>query len=196
MDNRLVAWARAVKTRRGAALRAPVLWLFTDARRLADPLAAVARLPAGLCGVVFRHDRDPCRAELGRALARVCRRRRLMLVVAGDWRLAVALRAGLHLRGGRRPGHAPRWCRAVTSSAHGAAELRRARQAGAAVVFLSPVFATASHPDTPPLGPVRWGRLARGAGMQVAALGGIEGATVRRLPSRLCAGAGAIAALV
>lgn len=195
MDDRLLAWARAVKTRHGATLRAPVLWLFTDERRLADPLGAVARLPAGLCGVVFRHDRDPRRTELGRALARLCRRRRLRLVVAGDWRLAAALRAGLHLRGGRRPAHAPRWCRAVTSSAHGAADLRRARQGGAVVVFLSPVFATASHPDRPPLGPVRWGRLARGAGVPVAALGGIDGATVRRLPPRLCAGVGAIGAL-
>ncbi len=172
-----------------------MLWLFTDERRLPDPLNAVARLPAGLCGVVFRHDRDPRRAELGRALARLCRRRRLMLVVAGDWRLAAALRAGLHLRGGRRAGPAPRWCRAVTSSAHGVADLRRARQAGAVVAFLSPVFATASHPEVPPHGPVCWGRLARGAGMEVAALGGIDGATVRRLPPGLCAGAGAIGAL-
>src|SRR5580692_5856621 len=102
MDDRLIAWARAVKSRGGAS-RGPVLWLFTDERRLPDPLAAVARLPAG-AGVVFRHDADPRRAELGRALAKLCRRRRLVLAVAGDWRLAVALRAGLHLRGGRRPG--------------------------------------------------------------------------------------------
>ena len=174
----------------------PVLWLFTDARRLPDPRAAVARLPAGLCGVVFRHDGDSRRAELGQALAKLCRRRRLPLVVAGDWRLAAALRAGLHLRGGRRASHAPRWCRAVTSSAHGLPELRRARRAGALVAFLSPAFATASHPDAPPLGPARWGRMARGArGIAVAALGGVDGSTIRRLPPRLCAGAGAIGAL-
>lgn len=172
-----------------------MLWLFTDARRLSDPLGAVARLPSGLCGVVFRHDGDPRRAELGLALARLCRGRRLPLVVAGDWRLAVALRAGLHLRGGRPPPHAPRWRRLVTSSAHGVAEMRRARRAGAGIAFLSPAFATASHPGVGPLGPTRWGRIARGAGPAVAALGGIDGATVRRLP-RFCIGAGAIAALV
>jgi thiamine-phosphate pyrophosphorylase len=63
------------------------------------------------------------------------------------------------------------------------------------MVFLAPVFATASHPQAAPLGPVRWGLLARGAGVAVAALGGIDGATVRRLPARLCAGVGAIGAL-
>ncbi len=178
-----------------------VLWLFTDARRLPDPLAAVARLPGRLCGVVFRHDGDPgCselgRAELGRALALLCRARGLPLVVAGDWRLAAALRAGLHLRGGRKPAHAPRWRGLVTSSAHGAAEIRRARQAGARVVFLSPAFATASHPGAEPLGPARWGRLAGRGGHSAAALGGIDGETIRRLPRRICAGAGAIGALV
>jgi thiamine-phosphate pyrophosphorylase len=195
MDQRLVAWARAVKARRRVPHKVAVLWLFTDTRRLADPLAAVARLPVGLCGVVFRHDGDPLRAELGLALARLCRRRRLPLVVAGDWRLAVALRAGLHLRGGRRPPHAPRWCPAVTSSAHGVAELRRASRARAGVAFLSPAFATPSHPGIRPLGPARWGRMARGAGLAVAALGGIDGATIHRLPPRFCVGAGAIGAL-
>ena len=188
MDDRLIAWARAVKSR--GALPGPVLWLFTDQQRLPDPLAAVARLPVGLCGVVFRHDRDPARAELGRALALLCRRRRLALVVAGDWRLAVALRAGLHLRGGWRPAGAPRWCRGVTSSAHGVPDIRRA---GAAMVFLSPVFATASHPEGASLGPVRWSSLARGGG--VGALGGIDGSTVRRLPLGRCLAVGAIGAL-
>ena len=173
-----------------------VLWLFTDARRLPDPLAAVSRLPGKLCGVVFRHDGDPQRAELGRALARLCRARGLPLVVAGDWRLAAALRAGLHLRGGRKPAHAPRWRGLVTSSAHGVVELRRARQAGARLVFLSPAFVTASHPGVGPLGPARWGRLAGRGGHSAAALGGIDGETIRRLPRRTCAGAGAIGALV
>ena len=171
----------------------PVLWLFTDARRLPDPLAPVAGLPRGLAGVVFRHDDDPHRAALGRAVARLCRMRGVALVVAGDWRLAAALRAGLHLRGGRKPAHAPRWPGLVTSSAHGVAELRRARRAGARLVFLSPAFATASHPGGRLLGPARWGRMALGAG-RVAALGGIDGASVRRLP-RFCSGAGAIGAL-
>ncbi len=169
-----------------------MLWLFTDARRLPDPLAAAARLPRGLGGVVLRHDGVADRAVLGRALARLCRARGLALSVAGDWRLAAALGAGLHLRGGRRPPAAPRYLHAVTSSAHSVADLRRARRVGA-LAFLSPAFATASHPGAPALGPYRWEFMVRRGGLGAAALGGIDGRTVRRLPG--CAGAGAIRAL-
>lgn len=169
-----------------------MLWLFTDAGRLPDPLPAVAALPRGLGGVVLRHDGEPGRAALGRALARLCRARGLALAVAGDWRLAAALGAGLHLRGGRRPAGAAGWIPAVTSSAHGVADLRRARRAGA-LAFLSPAFATASHPGARGLGPCRWGLMARRGG-GAAALGGIDGRNVRRLPGG-CMGAGAIGAL-
>jgi thiamine-phosphate pyrophosphorylase len=204
MDEKLVAWARAVKSARrlgpGPGCR-PVLWLFTDAARLADPRAAVARLPKGLCGVVLRHDGAADRAALGRDLARICRARRLALVVAGDARLAALLGAGVHLRGGRwfssgAGNRAAQRCRALlTSSAHDFRELRRARLAGADLVFLSPAFPTASHPGAPALGGARWAGLARRARLPVAALGGIDGDSVRALPRHLCHGAGAIGAL-
>ncbi len=165
MDPRLIAWARAAATRRRNNRRHAILWLFTDARRLPDPRPAVARLPIGLAGVVLRHDGDPGRPALARDLARICRARRLTLVVAGDVRLAAAVGAGVHLRGGRWPsvvrpvmrhGRRP-----ITSSAHGPADLRRARRAGATLAFLSPAFPTASHPDMAALGALRWSRLAR-----------------------------------
>jgi len=196
MDGRLVAWARAVKSRHRHARRpCPVLWLFTDERRLPNPRPSIARLPRGLAGVVLRHDRDPHRAALGRDLARICRARRLALVVAGDVHLAAALGAGVHLRAGRWPGHARIRRGWLTSSAHSAAELRRARRAGADLAFLSPAFPTPSHPDAPGLGPARWSRLARAARMPVAALGGTNHLTVRRLPPALCRAVGAIEAL-
>lgn len=200
MDARLLAWARAVSRRRGASNGVPPLWLFTDARRVADPRPTVARLPEGLAGVVLRHDHAPVRAGLGRDLARLCMARRLWLVVAGDPRLAAALGAGVHLRGGRWPDAGPvlrrlRRGALLTSSAHSVAELRRAARAGAALTFLSPAFATRSHPGVAALGPLRWGRLARGTTLALAALGGVDGRSVRRLPRRWCLGAGAIEAL-
>ena len=195
MDRRLAAWARQVKARCGKAGcgkagrgkgkgELPALWLFTDAVRLPDPLPAIARLPRG-CGVVFRHDGVPGRAALAAAAARLCRRRALLMVVAGDPRLAAAVGAGLHLRGGRvgRPWRRG-WLRAgqlVTSSAHDAPELLRARQAGASAVFVSPLFPTLSHPGARPLGPVRWAALALRARGPVLALGGVSGTTVRRV---------------
>lgn len=189
-DQGLLAWGRATAARRRGV--GPVLWLFTDTRRLPDPVPAARRLPRGIAGVVLRHDDHPDRARIGRDLARVCRQRRLALVVAGDTRLAARLGAGVHLRGGawpsplRRPG-------IITSSAHDPAQLIRARRNGAALAFLSPAFPTASHPGAPGLGCVRWTSMARRAGIAVAALGGIDGIRVHRLGH--CAGAAAIGAL-
>jgi thiamine-phosphate pyrophosphorylase len=180
--------------RHDASCSIPALWLFTDSRRLPDPRGAVAKLPRGRAGVVYRHDDAPERLALGHDLARICRARRLILVVAGDVRLAAALRAGVHLRGGRWPGPV-RIRRFVTSSAHNLPDLRRAARAGATLAFLSPVFATASHPRARSLGPTRWSGLACHAPIEVAALGGIDGMSARRLPRALCRAVAAIGAL-
>ncbi len=169
-----------------------MLWLFTDATRLPDPLPAVRALPKG-CGVVLRHDGAAGRLELGLALARICRARGLALVVAGDARLAARLGAGVHLRDGRWPGVVRPGRGLVTSSAHNAPALRRARRAGAEVIFLSPAFPTASHPGAQALGPLRWARLAQGG--EVYALGGMTGANVLAL-GRKAAGIGAIGAFM
>ncbi len=189
MDQKLLAWGLRRKP-----TRVPRLWLFTDAQRLADPRVAVANLPRGRAGVVLRHDHTAARAALGRDLARICRARRLVLVVAGDARLAAKLRAGLHLRAGRWP-DSLRPSGVVTASAHSIPELRRARSAGVDLVFLSPAFATASHPGAPGLGPLRWAAMARHARVFIAALGGVDGQTVRRLPARALHAVGAIRAL-
>ena len=192
MDLKLLAWGLR---RKPAPL--PRLWLFTDDRRLPDPRAAVAGLPRGRAGVVLRHDNDPERAGLGRDIARICRARRLVLVVAGDARLAAALKAGVHLRGGYWPG--PIRPRGVTtSSAHSIPDLLRARRSGAALVFLSPAFSTASHAGAPGLGPLRWAAMARRhapSSPPSRRSAAWTAARVKRLPARLLRAVGAIGAL-
>lgn len=193
MDDRLIAWARAVKSRRRWCKggRLPVLWLFSDKQRLPDPRAAIARLPRGLCGVVLRE----APASIAQDVARMCRARRLMLVVAGDARLACRVGAGIHLRAGRRPGLAGGRAGFATSSAHNLAELRRARRAGARMVFLSPCFPTESHKGGTSLGALRWRATARAGGGVVLALGGVDGVRIKAVAGRACAGAAAIGAL-
>ena len=72
----------------------PGRWLVTDARRLADPLPAIRQLQRG-DGVLFRHYELPPakRLALAREVAGLCRRLGLVLVVAGDVRLARAVSA-------------------------------------------------------------------------------------------------------
>lgn len=191
MDRKLLAWGL-----RGPRRDLPRLWLFTDDRRLPDPRESIAALPRGRAGVVLRHDNHPDRAALGREIARICRERRLPLAVAGDPRLAAALKAGQHLRGGFRAGLVQA-CGLITSSAHSGADIRRARRAGADLVFLSPAFPTASHVGASGLGPSRWNAMAArgGRGTRIAALGGVDGQTVMRLQHRHVQAVGAIGAL-
>ena len=157
-----------------------------------DLLKTLNNLPKGLCGVVFRHDHVPDRARLAKQVARLCRQRRLALVIAGDRGLAFTLRAGRHLRGG----HGPAPHSLATASAHTPAERVRARRNGVTLAFVSPVFPTESHKGAPALGVHRFAAIARHAPGRAAALGGITGQLVRRLPRRSCQAIGAIAALV
>jgi thiamine-phosphate pyrophosphorylase len=173
MDAALCAWGR---TRKGVAL-----WFFTD-ERVADPAAVIARLPRG-AGIVLRGAKNHAAAW-----APLCRGRPAVTPEPGLPGL------GVHLRGGRRTGRVsvPKKNRIVTASAHNMAELVRARRAGAGLVFISPVFVTASHPGGKTLGVFGWLRLARAAPRgRAAALGGVNGGNVRRL-GRACAAIGAI----
>ena len=173
----------------------PETWFFTDPR-LGDGLwGALDRLPSG-SGIVVRHYDLPRteRAALIGRIRTIARRRRLILVVAGSAQDALRLRAdGIH-----HPTHAPKRSaslpqpRLVTAAAHNRAELVAARRAGASLVFLSPVFPTRSHPGARTLGPVRFGLLAREAGVAVAALGGMTARRHRRLRRFGAIGWGAI----
>ncbi len=146
--------------------------------RMGDALwPALARLPKG-SGVVFRHYGIalPERRALFARVSRIAQRRRLILVRAGAERLG-RMEAGIH---GRHPGH----CRGVrTWPAHDVAEMIAGRRAGADLFFVSPVFATRSHPGAPVLGTVRATALARSAGGRAIALGGMNERTARRLRS-------------
>ncbi len=172
----------------------PRQWLFTDAARLPDPLPLLARLPPG-SGVILRHYGHPQREAIAAAALRIARSRGLVLLLAGEKRAALRLGAdGAHLpevllrAGGRGRG-------VVTAAAHGPAAIIAAARAGVAGVFISPVFATASHPGASGLGLLRFAallRLARRHGLQVFALGGIDAAGWRRLAPLQPDGSGGI----
>jgi len=147
----------------------PRLWLMTDERQGEGLWTALQRLPAG-SGIVFRHYRlggDERRFLFERVKA-VARRRRLTLIVAGEWLPGAD---GVHNRRGSG---------IRTASAHDAAELRAARRS-ADLVFLGPVYPTRSHLGGAALGPARFDRLARRSTVPVIALGGMDRARFRAL---------------
>lgn len=181
----------------------PRRWLVTDAHRLADPLPAIGRLRPG-DGVLFRHYEWPPvkRLAFAQQVAALCRRRGLVLLVAGDVRLALAVGAdGLHLpqaliaqaAAARRAG-----LRLVTAAVHDPGAVALAARSGIDAVLISPVFATASHPGVVGLGVLRFAGLATAArrqGVVVYALGGMTAAGMHRLRHTAAIGFAAIAGL-
>lgn len=151
--------------------RWPDAWLMTDERMGERLWVAIERLPFGRAGVVFRHyalesDRRRLIAE---RVADLCRRRKLTLAVARDADLARRLDAQLVHNPVEPVGDLP-----FSRSVHSIAEARAARAEGAALVFVSPVWPTRSHPGRDPLGKVEAVRIARAAGVPAIALGGMD----------------------
>jgi thiamine-phosphate pyrophosphorylase len=141
--------------------------LMTDDRK-ADWAAAARRLPHGSLVVVRARDARR-RAELAQALSFA------RLLIADDPELAAEYGVGLHLpeRRMREASHwrarHPDWI--ITASAHSLSALMQARDLDG--VFLSPVFATTSHPGAKALTPVRAALIAAQSPVPVYALGGI-----------------------
>lgn len=174
--------------RGGGSAIPPPLWLLSDPARLPDPSALLAGLPRG-AAVLLRAAPPGVAARV----ARLCRQRGLLLLVSGEGRLALRLRAGLHVPDraatrGLLPFLLNRRGALLSAAVHGRAGVMRARRLAVDAVLVSPVFATASHPGAPALGPLRWAALARAAGRPAVALGGMSAPAMRRLPRGLAAG--------
>ena len=177
--------------RRGHPL--PRLWLMSDERQGEALWPALEALPKG-SGIVVRHyslAADERSALIGR-VGRIARRRGLLFVTAGPPDLAIAADAdGFHERS-KRIGP-PGLLR--TLSVHNEEELRLAERVGADLVFVSPVFPTASHPQGEALGPEAFAALVRTTDLPVIALGGMNAERARALADTGMHGWAAIGAL-
>jgi thiamine-phosphate pyrophosphorylase len=183
--------AQALNSRATAHL--PALIVMTDTARLANPLDVVAQLPKG-AAIILRHYADEdaparrwAREDLARVLARSCRARGLILLIAGNARLALRIGAsGLHLpewqlRASAGPLRRPRPGFIITAACHSAGALARAAKLGVDAALLAPVFPSASHPGAPTLGALRFSAMVHESAVPVYALGGVNPGTVRRL---------------
>ena len=193
---KLAELAKRLNSENAAGLGLPPLLLITDAQRLPDPAGAAELLPRG-SAVLLRDYDMVARDELAYRLAEVARRRGLKLLIAGDAALAIRVgAAGIHLPEARA-GEARRWRHRrhwlITVAVHSRQALRQAAMCGADAALLSPVFATASHPDERPLGLEGFNLLAAQAGLPVYALGGINANNAARLLSGRAVGIAAFA---
>lgn len=167
----------------------PKIWLMTDERLGDDLLPAIQRLPTQ-SGIILRHYHlnEKARKSLFRQVMRICRRRGHVLLLAGDERTAMRWHAdGFHQR--RR-----RTSRLLHSApVHNAREIVGVKTASPDLLFLSPIFATNSHPGARPLGPLAFRRLAKLVSSgRIIALGGMNRRNAKMLPPRLIHGWAAI----
>ena len=166
--------------------------------RLPDPAATACELPRG-AGIVLRDYDLPDRLPLATELLKISKMRGLRLLIGGDPKLANKVgangvhwpevllpEAGTHVR-------PPGWI--VTAAAHCKDSLHRAFRIGADAAFLSPAFATDSHPADQPLGPMQVASLTHSAELPVIALGGITTINASLLRGTGVIGIAAISAL-
>lgn len=150
-----------------ATQRWPTAWLLTDERLGPDLDSAMARAARAGAGILVRHHgSSPVQR---RHIAAQAMSLGAPLAVARDVALARSLSA-LFVHNPEGPyGDMP-----FSLSVHDETEAQRAAERGAALIFVSPVHATRSHPGAPALGEERALALARLSGCPAIALGGMD----------------------
>ena len=165
--------------------RWPAAWLLTDERLGSDLDAALQRAAAARAGILVRHYHSP--PEERRRIAARVRELGCVLAMAGDPELARDCGALLlHNAAG------PALGLSTSRSVHDEAEAEATASGRHALVFVSPVFATASHPGAAVLGEDQALWLAQRCGIPAIALGGMTPARGARLITRGFSGWAAI----
>lgn len=154
--------------------------------RMGDVLgAAIARAAEAGAGVIVRHHHSP--VAIRRALASEVLASGAVLGLSRDPLLAVDLGADFVHNPVGESGALP-----FSLSVHDDAQAREAARRSPAFVFVSPLYATRSHPDAEPLGEAKAAQLATLAGCPAYALGGVTQSRGEELIARGWAGWAAI----
>jgi 8-oxo-dGTP diphosphatase len=128
---------------------------------------------------------------LAAALLPLARRHGAQLLLNGDIDGALTLGIGVQLKSAQLAALSERplpLLQLVGASCHDAVHLTHAADIGADFATLSPVAATRSHPQTPPLGWSRFHALTEAAAVPVYALGGMAPSHITQ--ARQCSGQG------
>lgn len=161
----------------------PAFFALTDPARTPDPAELARSLPTG-SGLIYRHFGAADKMQVAADLSHIAARRKLVLLIANDPKLAMRVKAaGVHWPEARL--HLARQWRGrfavITSAAHSRAALWQAARAGTDAALLSAVFPSNSKSAGVPIGPLRFRKLARGADLPVYALGGVTAGNARRI---------------
>ncbi len=158
-------------------------------------------LQGGLSAVVVRRPRATAREvfELARQLRPATRRLGCLLIVSDRADVALAADAdGVHLGARSLPPAAARRILApgmlLGMSVHNLDEAGQAEEEGADYLFFGPVFATASHPGSEPVGLEAYREAVLRCRIPVLAIGGVDAGNVRDVAAAGGTGAASIRA--
>ena len=133
----------------------PHLWLFTDDIKTQNLQKFLAKIPQN-SGIVIRNYLSEDRLKIIESISRNSKRKNLTLLI-GEKSNRIRDISGLHL---------PKWYyqkrkinkkQILSISAHGIIDKRRIINSKADLIFLSPIFRTSSHPNSRPLGTIKFG---------------------------------------
>lgn len=164
----------------------PRFILMCDDDRVPEPETIIPALPTGAAVIVRTRNVDSLDRRVN-LLRPLCGAHNILLLAATDPATAFRLDVdGIHLSEAclrRSNGAALRYAekRIVSAAAHSEVAVKRARDRGADLILISPVFPTRSHPGARTLGPAGYRRLARHAPDQACPLGGMTVDTIRQL---------------
>lgn len=154
----------------------PPAFFLTDPERTPHPETIVAGLPAGW-GVIYRHFGAPDREEVAGRLLKLCRKRRILLLIGADAALAAKIGAdGVHWPS-RMAGASRKWrgrFKVQTMSGHSGDNPGNFRQFPVNAVLFSTVFRSRSASAGAAMGALRFRKLAATLPCPVYALGGVN----------------------
>lgn len=154
----------------------PPAFFLTDPERTPHPERVVAGLPAGW-GVIYRHFGADDREVVARRLLKLCRKRKLLLLIGADAELAAKIGAdGVHWPG-RMAGASRKWrgrFKIQTMSRHFGDNPGQFRTFPVNAVLYSTVFASRSASAGAAMGALRFRQFTRSLPCPVYALGGVN----------------------
>ena len=162
------------------ALFLPSVIMITDHKAVPHPEEVIAQLPPHSY-VIFRDYDIKNRAEIAAYIQKICKKNNLLFGIANDENLARNLKAdGLHLPE-YRLSEIPRLKNEffISVSCHSEASLKEAHFLFPDIAFLSPVFATSSHPESfndssLTIGAKKFDQICKGIKLPLYALGGLN----------------------
>lgn len=182
----------------------PGLIFITDQSAQPCPEEIITKMPSGSMVILRDYDVEN-RAELGRALAYVCKARNIKFIVAGDFALSLMLEAdGIHfaefkmseaeLIRKEKPDYF------ITAAVHNEEAIKNAIRLDIDALLLAPIFATKSHPETfddqdKVVGPEQLKKMCHKYRIPIYALGGINSETIMKIKDTGAAGIAAIRGL-